>query len=61
MEEKINALKIELFDILEQQSFLNRRIEMLEAQKQEKIKALNELRETKQAQPEETKAPDNIV
>lgn len=47
--EKINALKVELYDILEQQSFMQRRNEMLEGIKQEKLKELNDLRTAKEA------------
>jgi hypothetical protein len=48
MIERINALKVELYDILEQQSFMQRRNEMLENLKQEKVKELNDLRTKEQ-------------
>lgn len=54
---KINALKIELYDILEQQAFLQRRNEVLESMKQDKLKALNEeraLEEQEQQNPKTT-------
>jgi len=61
--EKINALKVELYDILEQQSFMQRRNEMLESLKQEKLKELNDLR-TAKAESEQAVAeqkPDGEV
>lgn len=48
IQEKINTLKVELFDILEQQSILQRRIAMFEELKQSKTSELNEARKQEQ-------------
>ena len=43
-EDKINGYKVQLFDVIEQQSLLQSRLQELEKQKGELVQALSELR-----------------